>query len=295
MTMQSIPQETAVLSKLVSWAANQNSIRAMIITSSLARPDGPVDLLSDYDIILIVTNAEELGRDSNWLSDYGQPLVRWGDQSELYGLITYFRSAIYEDYIKIDYSIWPVGLLERISAESSLPEELDAGYKILLDKDGRTSGWKSPSYQAFIPAKPTEAEYQEVIETFWWTTSYVAKSLWRDELVFVKFCLDFDIKLDVMRRMLEWRIEIDHNWSLRPGVYGRRFKQLLPANIWLDLEGTYTGPEIEDNWSAFFNTINLFRRVAIEVGDALGYSYPHQLDERMEAYLNTIRHLPRNT
>lgn len=134
--MQSIPQETTVLTKLVSWAASQNSVRAVIITSSLARPDGPVDLLSDYDIILFVTNAEELGQNSNWLSDYGQPLVRWGDQSELYGLVTYFRSAIYEDYIKIDYSIWPTELLERISVESSLPEELDAGYRVLLDKDG---------------------------------------------------------------------------------------------------------------------------------------------------------------
>lgn len=97
-----------------------------------------------------------------------------------------------------------------------------------------------------------------------------------------------------MRRMLEWRIEIDHNWSLRPGVYGRRFKQLLPANIWLDLERTYTGPEIEDNWNAFFSTIALFRRVAVEVGDALGYAYPHQLDKRMEAYLNAIRNLRRS-
>ena len=56
--------------------------------------------------------------------------------------------------------------------------------RVPLDKDQRTAGWKPPSYQAHIPTRPTEAEYQALVEEFWWVTTYVAKSLWRDELVF---------------------------------------------------------------------------------------------------------------
>jgi hypothetical protein len=80
---------------------------------------------------------------------------------------------------------------------------------------------KQPSYQAYIPARPTEAEYQALVEEFWWGTTYVAKSLWRDELVFAKWVLDQDLKLETMRRMLEWRIEIDHHWSVKPGIHVR--------------------------------------------------------------------------
>src|SRR3712207_7801298 len=54
----------------------------------------------------------------------------------------------------------------------------------------------------------------------------------------------------------------------------------LPADIWSDLEATYVGPEIEDNWAALARTTALFRRVAVDVGDALGYAYPRALDEK---------------
>ncbi len=291
--MQVLPQETDPLEKLVAWGNAHPSIRAMILTSSRARPDGPVDLLSDYDLILAVTDADRFGREDAWLSDYGKPMVRYSDQDELYHLTTYWRGVLYEDYVKIDYSVWPVALLERISSEAALPDGLDAGYLVLLDKDSRTSGWKQPSYQAFIPIRPTEAEYQALVEEFWWGTAYVAKSLWRNDLVFAKWVLDQDLKLETMRRLLEWRIEIDQNWSVKPGVRGRGLKQQLPADIWSDFASTYVGPAIEDNWAALFRLTTLFRRVAMEVGDALGYAYPQPLDDRVDAYLDAVRKLPR--
>ncbi len=290
--LQDMPQEADVLAKLVAWGNAQPTVRAMILTSSRTRPDGPVDLLSDYDIILAVTDAERFGQEDAWQFDYGPPMVRWGDQTEMYGLTTYFRGVVYADYVKIDYSIWPDALLERISAEDALPDGLDVGYRVLLDKEGRTSGWKPPSYKAHIPTIPTEAEYQAVVEEFWWTTTYVAKSLWRDELVFTRFCLDYDIKLGVMRRLLEWRIELDHAWAVKPGIFGRGLKQRLPTDIWSELTSTYVGPEIEDNWTALFRTTALFRRVAREVGSALGYTYPQQVDDRVSAYLDAVRQLP---
>jgi aminoglycoside 6-adenylyltransferase len=288
-----LPPEADVLEKLIAWGNAQPSVRALILSSSRARPDGPVDLLSDYDLILAVTDPERFGRNDDWVFDYGPPLTRWGDESELLGLGTYFRGVVYEDYVKIDYTVWPDALLERVSDQADLPDELDAGYRVLLDKDGRTSGWKPPTYRAYIPVPPTEAQYRALIEEFWWNTTYVAKSLWRDELVFARFCLDHEIKLDVLRRLLEWRIEIDRGWRVRPGVWGRGLKRLLPADLWSELADTYVGPDIKDNWAALWRTVALFRRVAMEVGAALGYAYPQLLDDRMSTCLQGVRELPR--
>jgi aminoglycoside 6-adenylyltransferase len=288
----SMPREAAVLEKLVVWGSAHPAIRAMVLSSSLARPGGPVDLLSDYDIILAVTDPGRFGRNGDWLCDYGEPLARWGDEGELCGLTTVFHGVFYADYVKIDYTVWPEVLLERIAALEILPDELDGGYRVLLDKDGRTSGWKPPSYKAHVPARPTEAEYHALVEEFWWSATYVAKSLWRDELVFARFVLDQELRLGVLRRMLEWRIEIDHNWSLKPGVWGRGLKRLLPADLWSELERTFVGPDPDENWAAFFRTTALFRRVATEVAAALGYAYPQSLDDRMSAYLNAVRELP---
>jgi hypothetical protein len=115
-------------------------------------------------------------------SDYGEPMVRWGDQGEVCGLTTYFRGLVYADGTKIDYTIWPEALLDRIAEEPVLPDMLDVGYRVLLDKDGRASRWKPPAYRAHIPAKPTATEYRDLVEEFWWSMTYIAKSLWRDEL-----------------------------------------------------------------------------------------------------------------
>jgi aminoglycoside 6-adenylyltransferase len=105
--------------------------------------------------------------------------------------------------------------------------------------------------------------------------------------------LDYDAKFGSLRRFLEWRVEIDHDWSLKPGAYGRGLERLVPADIWSDLASTYAGTNIEDNWKALFRTAALFRRVATEVGDALGYAYPQQVDDAVTAHLAAVRKLPR--
>ena len=210
----------------------------------------------------------------------------------MHDLATYFRGVVYQNYVKIDYSIWPVELLEHIAAEALLLDQLDVGYRVLLDKDQRTAGWKQPSYQAHIPVRPTQAEYQALVEEFWWSTTYVAKSLWRNDLVFAKWVLDQDLKLEAMRRMLEWRIEIDHHWSVKPGIYGRGLKQLLPPDIWSKFASTYGSLDVEKIWAALDRVISLFRQVAPDVGNALGYTYPQQVDDQVSAYLEAIRELP---
>ncbi len=86
----------------------------------------------------------------------------------------------------------------------------------------------------------------------------------------------------------------DHDWSVKPGWQGRGLKRQLRADIWSDFASTYVGPKIEDNWAALFRLTTLFRRVAMEVGSALGYAYPQALDDWVSAYLDAVRKLPRN-
>jgi aminoglycoside 6-adenylyltransferase len=264
----------------------------MILTSSRARGDGEADALSDYDVIVAVRDAAEFAASDAWAQEYGEPLVRWNDQGELDGETTYFRGVVYRDGAKIDYTVWPEALLERVSKRATLPDVLDVGYRILLDKDASTSDWRPPSHRAHIPAKPTKDQYDALVDEFWWDTTYVAKGLWRGEVIFVKFALDHDAKFGALRRILEWRIEIDHEWSLKPGAYGRGIERLLPADIWSELASTYVGIKAEDNWSALFRTTVLFRRVATEVGDALGYAYPQDVDDDVTAHLERVRELP---
>ncbi len=97
------------------------------------------------------------------------------------------------------------------------------------------------------------------------------------------------MKFDLLRRVLEWRIETEHDWSLKPGVMGKGLKKHLDEATWSELKGTFVGGDIAQNWQALFSTTQLFRRVAVEVAARLGLAYPHDLDARVTKYLQQVQ------
>jgi aminoglycoside 6-adenylyltransferase len=287
-------QEQTVIESLVEWGENDPRVRAMVLTSSRAVPNAPSDVFSDYDVILALTEVRPFFEDRAWLSAFGPVLVLYRDPlTDERGMLRSGYVTQYENGLKIDFSLWPVEKLQEVVASAELPEEFDAGYRVLLDKDRLLDGLKPASYRAYIPVPPSEAEYGEVVELLFHEATYAAKHLWRDDLMAAKYNLDNVMKQEDLRRMLEWQIELDHGWSVKPGPYGRRLKRWLRPELWSELEGTYTGADLEENWEALFRTIALFRKVAVEVGERLGYAYPYELDRRAVAYLEKVRNLDR--
>jgi aminoglycoside 6-adenylyltransferase len=286
--------------RLVRWGQEREAIHAILLTGSRASPNAPVDAFSDYDVVLVVEDIYPFYEDRTWLQDFGQVLVVYWDPihpapgydaGEASVLEQLGNVTLYRDGLRIDFIVWPVELLRRIAQAPALPADLDLGYAVLVDKQGLTDGMRAPTYSTYIPARPSDEVYQKVVADFFSDVPYVAKCLRRDELMPAKYCLDFDMKHVFLRQMLDWRMELDHNWSAPTGFLGRGLKKHLPPEIWSDLESTYVGAEIEENWDALFRTLALFRRVAVEVADDLGYVYPHDMDRRVVAYAQKVRHV----
>jgi aminoglycoside 6-adenylyltransferase len=286
--MNSTPTEQEVLSKLVAWGEGREDVRAMILTSSRANPDYHHDIFSDYDVILVVKDVHPYLSDS-WLEDFGKVLVVYHDPIQLESGFAHFtRVTHYQDGTKIDYVVWPAGLLQWITDEPKLPAYLDDGYRVLLDKDSLTEKMKPPTFTAYILVPPSEQDFQYTISEFFNDSIYVAKNLRRDDLFLVKLCFDNIMKQQSIRTMLEWRMEIDHGWSVKPSAHGKGLKKYIAPEIWARLEKTYVGAETAENWEALFDTISLFRDVAREVAAVLGYEYPQDMDNRVIQYLSRI-------
>jgi aminoglycoside 6-adenylyltransferase len=280
-----------VFRQLVQWAEQRAAIRAMLLTSTRAVSNAAVDDYSDYDVILIVEDIHPFFDDRSWLEDFGEVLVVYWDPISPdpdYGTEKTGNVTQYADGLKIDFSLWPVELMRRIVQAPTLPAELDAGYRVLLDKDNLMEGMKSPTYTAYIPARPTNDMYQTWINDFFTDAPYVAKCLLRGELFPAKWCLDYDMKHVYLRRMLEWHAGIHHDWSVPVGSLGKGLKKQLPPELWAQLEATYAGADTAENWEALFRTMALFRQAAVEVGEALGYTYPDDLDRRVTAYVREM-------
>lgn len=282
-----------VINKLIRWAEQRDSIRAMLLTSTRAVPNAPRDDLSDYDVILVVEDIHPFFEDRSWLDHFGEVLVAYWDPIHLgpdHSIEKVANVIQYTDGLKIDFTLWPVELLQKIIQAPVLQAELDAGYRVLMDKDHLTDRMQPPTYKAYIPTSPTNEVYQKTIEDFFSDAPYVAKCLLRGELFPTKWALDYDMKYLFLRLMLEWRIEIDPGWSIPVGALGKGLRKHLPREIWSQLEETYVGADMADNWEALFKTMTLFRQVAMEVGDALGYAYPQDLDERVVEFVKDMQH-----
>jgi aminoglycoside 6-adenylyltransferase len=153
-------QNDLIINQLIKWGENRDTIRAMIMTSTRTKPGSPIDIFSDYDVILLTTDIHPFYEDRSWLENFGRVLVLYKNPINIYFDCEQFAYITqYENGLKIDFTLSPVELLRRIVAEPQLPEELDVGYTILLDKDNLTEGLKPPTYRAFIPSPPSEAEY----------------------------------------------------------------------------------------------------------------------------------------
>lgn len=263
-----------VLERVVAWANAEDAVRVVVLTSTRAQKEGPPDALSDYDVIVALTDLDLFDP----AAAYGTPAARWGDAHDVHGTETLFRGVVYDDGVKIDWTLWPA-VVPALIAERGLTDDLDVGYRVVVDKDRSTARWAQPTFTAHIPRRPTEAEYVALVEEFWWSATYVAKARARGEHFFLRFVLDVDITHGVLRRMLEWWIEADRDWSWKPGAYGRGIERELPDGV---------AVELADAHGSFDRTVTLFRRAALEVGDALGYAYPQYADDAVSAYIRKL-------
>lgn len=280
-----------MIEKLIAWGESQDLVRAMVLTSSRAIPDNPTtDHYSDYDVILALADIQPFHHSRKWLAAFGTVLVMYRDPLyEEDGFQCSGNVVQFEEGLKIDFTLWPVDRMRKTAQQAALPAEFDAGYQVLLDKDGLTAGIQPPSYRGYIPQPPTQAQYHEQIENFFLCATYVAKYLLRDDVMAAKFLLDGEMKHENLRPILEWQIEMEHNWQVKPGNYGRRIKQWLRPDLWSALESTYVGAGIEENWQALFRLADLMHKVGVEVGEKAGFTYPQLIEQRTRVYLQKLK------
>jgi aminoglycoside 6-adenylyltransferase len=289
--MPGAPPTDDVEQRLIQWASEQDAVRAVLLTSTRAIPHAELDVFSDYDAVLVVRDVHPFATDRHWIEDFGEVLVAYWDPLQPepdYGLELIGNVVWYVDRPRIDFTVWPVQLLEHIVAAPALPDELDAGYRVLLDKDGLAARLRPPTYAAFIPAPPDGATYLTTINDFFEVAPAVAVGLLRDDLLYARWCLDCDMRHVYLVQMLQWRMECDQGWAMPARALGKGLRTLLPADIWGELHASYVGGSAEANWTALLRTMALFRRVAREVGDRLGYAYPAALDARVTAYVQRL-------
>src|SRR5579884_2355520 len=73
--MKIVDRGTEVVDKLTQWATEHPMIRALLLESSRANPQASIDILSDYDMLLIVSDIDRfVDQDIREIGRSGSPL-----------------------------------------------------------------------------------------------------------------------------------------------------------------------------------------------------------------------------
>ena len=278
--------EAEMLDLILGVAKADERIRAVVLNGSRANPNAPKDILQDFDVVYIVTDAQPFNHNWTWLAQFGERAILqmpdgMGGQAPDPRKVVYLMQ--FTDGNRIDLSI---ATLERWREEGS-----DSLTIVLLDKDGIFEGMPVPGEADYWAKPPTDAQYRDCCNEFWWVLVYAARGLWRGEVTYAHAMLD-EVSREEMLRMLGWEVGSRHAFEVNVGKAGKWLQRYLTANDWQALIATYACGDVKEIWAAVMSMEALFGSVGRQVGERFGYAYPHEDEQRVLALVDRIHRTP---
>ena len=283
--------EKEMLDLIINTAIEDERIRAVIMNGSRVNPNVKRDCFQDYDIMYVVNDIQSFTSNHNWVHRFGEiMIVQMPEEMSLVqpdedGKFPYLMQFM--DGNRIDLTLVPVELIKKFVGQDSLS-------KLLLDKDNCLEEFPPASDKDYLIKKPTEKEFLDCCNEFWWCSTNIAKGLWREELSYVKWMLDGPVR-DMFIIMLEWHIGMKTDFTVNAGKFGKHFEQYFEGEMWEQFKRTFSNAEYENIWESFFVMGNLFREVANEIANTYGYRYPQDDDDKVTNYLKHVKALPKGS
>ena len=280
--------EQEMFDLILNFARNDEGIRAVILNGSRANPNAPKDIFQDFDIACLVKDMNLYMRNANIPPYFGEILIlqepeNMGEPSpEDIGRYAYLMQFM--DGNRIDLSFHAPEKWKFVTSDSQSI--------VLLDKDNALGELSPASDVDYWATKPTNKQFQDCCNEFWWMNPYVAKGLWRGEFTYAKWMME--VVQEQLMDMLTWYFGIKTDFKKSPGKQGKYIRAYVEPDIWAELERTYSDANVENNWESLFTADSLFRRVAKVVAGQFGFQYPQQDDDNVSRFIRRIKNLPRD-
>jgi aminoglycoside 6-adenylyltransferase len=277
----------SVEKKFAKWAKTQDHIRLAYVVGSYARTDTPADKWSDLDIIVFSTEPQRLINSTEWVSEFGTPVITFVEPIGVGAGDAYERRVLYDNGLDVDFAIETFRFTVGAKIQGVTPEMvkenvniIGRGIRVLVDKDNVVKAFLK-EYNAIKippPEPPTEHEYLERVNDFWYHAVWTTKKLRRGELWEGKSCVDSFMKRRCLLPMMEWHARITQGQTHDTWFRGRFLERWADPRIIAELRGVFAHYDEDDVWQALANTMQLFRWIAKEVAEKLDYTYPKDAD-----------------
>jgi aminoglycoside 6-adenylyltransferase len=280
--------EQEMMDLILSTAKEDDRIRAVIMNGSRANPDAKKDIFQDYDIVYIVKDVKSFTKDHSWVNRFGEMMIMQMPDTMEPVQETYDKRFAYlmqfMDGNRIDLTLLTVESASELNDSQSI---------LLLDKDNMLKPFPPASNADYLIKQPTEKQFQDCCNEFWWVSTYVAKGIWRDELPYAMHMYYGPVR-DMLDTMISWYIGVRTDFAVSSGKSGKYFKDYLEAELWDMYKKTYSDSCYDNMWKALFTACDLFRTSAHSVAEHFGFRYPYGDDARVTAHLKHVKDLPKS-
>lgn len=279
--------EKEIMDLVIKVAKEDTRIRAVGMNGSRTNPNVPKDFFQDYDIVYLVKDMESFIEDPQWIDIFGECLIMQTPEDmamfppDLGGRFSYLM--LFTDGNRIDLILAPIEEKDEYCYEDGLTI-------LLLDKDQCLPNIPPPTDQEYWVKRPSAEFFADCCNEFWWVTTYVAKGLWRKEILYA-----FDhmnLVRAMLLKMMEWKVGIETNFSLSIGKNAKYLDRYVDEDTWSRLLKTYPSGEYDEVWKSLFIMADLFERTAVYVAGELHFQYPFAEAERVRQYLKHVKNLP---
>lgn len=279
--------EQEMLELILQVAQRDERVRAVGMGGSRTNPNVPKDMFQDYDVVYIVADMQSFIDDYSWVGVFGERLIMQTPEDmamfppELGGNFSYLM--LFADGNRIDLILCPLENKDSWHSGDKLAI-------VLLDKDECLPSLPAPTDEDYWVKEPSAAFFRDCCNEFWWVSTYVAKGLWRRELLYALDHLNLYAR-PMLLKMLGWQVGIATGFSLSIGKNGKYLEKHLSREQWQALLATYPAAGYAEAWKALYAATGLFRDTATEVAAQLNFPYVLDEEHQVMKYLQRVQQL----
>jgi aminoglycoside 6-adenylyltransferase len=266
-----------LLERIVRWAEGCADIRAVVLAGSQARSETPADQWSDLDLGIIARDAERYLSTTEWLEPLG---TVWLTSLEGTPVGSVERRVLFEGALDVDFSFFSPEQFRQVSSDTGVVADIARrGVRVLVDKDGIAASLPPVAGEKIIARPPAESEFLQVVNDFWYHAVWTAKKLRRGEVYTAKVCCDGYMKR-LLGDMIACHAHATHGWEYDTWHSGRFLERWADPRAVAGLREAYAYYDAADIRRALLSTMDLFRWLATETAQRLGFDYPTHGDDR---------------
>lgn len=245
---------------MTRWAADQADVHAAVLLGSHARRELTADAVSDVDVVLFVDEPSRYLHDESWLQRFGEPLLSFVEPTAVGGFDE--RRVLFRDGLEVDLVVIPAEAARAIPADAS--GVFARGFRVLYDDGLEPELPGAPTTQP----PPTQEEFGQLTNDFWYHLLWAAKKLWRGEVLLAKQVCDCVLTWRLVE-LARWRAHGEDTWHDL-----RFFERWAGEDLVEALGPTFARYEAKDIGGGLRATGELFGLLEDEVASRFGLTVP---------------------